>query len=274
MNKEIRVKNIRISNREKLVLIAGPCVIESEEATVKLAGQINKIALAAGVPFIFKASFDKANRTSIKSYRGPGLKKGLKILKKVRDGLNIPVLTDIHNPSEAEPVSEVADILQVPAFLCRQTDLIVAAARTGKPVNVKKGQFMAPGDVKYIIQKIKHAGGSKALLTERGTFFGYNNLVVDMRSFYVMSAFGCPVIYDVTHSIQEPDGAESTGGGPEYIPCLASAAVAAGIAGLFVEVHPEPGRALSDGASMLKLKDLKGLLQRVRKIDSVVKKER
>ena len=273
LNKEIRVKNLKISNRNDLVLIAGPSVIESESTTLKLAEQIKIITEDISMPFIFKSSYDKGNRTSIKSYRGPGLKEGLKVLSKVKNQIGIPVLTDIHDPSEAEPAAEVVDILQIPAFLSRQTDLIVAAAKTSRPVNVKKGQFMAPWNVKHIIEKIKSEGNDKTLLTERGTFFGYNNLVVDMRSFPIMASFGCPVIFDVTHSLQEPGARTSASGGqPEYISYLASAAVAAGIAGLFIEVHPLPDKALSDGESMLKLKSLKKLLSHIKKIDEITKK--
>ncbi len=274
MKKEVEAGGVIIGNRRKLVLMAGPCVIETESATLKLAGQIKKIAEEIRMPFIFKSSYDKANRTSIKSFRGPGLKKGLKILKKVKDELDVPVLTDIHSPEDAAPAAEVADILQIPAFLSRQTDIIMAAAKTDRPVNVKKGQFMAPHDVKHIIEKVRRGGNNKLLLTERGTFFGYNNLVVDMRSLTIMASFGCPVIFDVTHSIQQPgaDG-KTSGGQPEFISCLAGAAIAVGIAGLFVEVHHDPGRALSDGTSMLELKSLKKILRHVKKIDEVVKKE-
>lgn len=274
MKKEVKAGKIRISNSRKLVLIAGPCVIETEAAALGLAEQIKKIAEEINMPFIFKSSYDKANRTSIESYRGPGLKKGLKVLKKLKDELDVPVMTDIHGPNEAKQAAEVVDILQIPAFLSRQTDLIVAAAKTSRPVNVKKGQFMAPYDVKHIIKKVGHGGSDKILLTERGTFFGYNNLVVDIRSLTVMASFGCPVIFDVTHSIQMPSAeGETSGGQPEYVSCLASAAVAVGIAGLFIEVHPDPARALSDGSSMIKLKNLKKLLRHVKKIDEVVKKE-
>lgn len=271
MNKKISVGKLTIGNEEKLILIAGPCVIESEQSALKIAEKIKAIAGEVGIGYIFKASYDKANRQSVKSYRGPGIKKGLKILNKIRKELDIPVLTDVHSPHEALMAAEAADILQVPALLSRQTDLVLAAAKTMLPVNVKKGQFLSPWDVKYIIEKIESVGNKKIMLTERGTVFGYNNLVVDMRSLPVMAAYGYPVIFDVTHSIQEPGRmGHASGGKPEYIQCLAKAAVATGIAGIFVEVHPSPEKALSDGACMLKLNNLKALLRDIKKIDEAI----
>lgn len=243
-----------------LALIAGPCVIESEEHTHFLAGEIKRIA----GPFIFKASFDKANRSSVQSYRGPGAVEGLRILRSIRD-LGIPVLTDIHEPAHAEQAAGSVDILQIPAFLCRQTDLLVAAGRTGLTVNIKKGQFAAPGDMARAVEKVSSTGNDKIILTERGTSFGYHNLVVDMRSLPILRGLGCPVVFDATHSVQLPGAAgDSSGGQPQFIGTLASAAVAAGIDGLFVEVHEAPERALSDGANALRLDRLAGFLARMR----------
>jgi 2-dehydro-3-deoxyphosphooctonate aldolase (KDO 8-P synthase) len=251
----------------QLTLIAGPCVIESEEHCLFLAKEIQSIA----GQFVFKASFDKANRSSIHSYRGPGLSEGLRILASVR-ALGIPVLTDVHEPAQAEAAGAVADIVQIPAFLCRQTDLLLAAGRTGKWVNVKKGQFVSPQDMQYAVEKIRSTGNHQIVLTERGTTFGYNNLVVDMRSLAVMRNLGVPVVFDATHSVQTPGGKGSTSGGtPEHIPVLARAAVAAGVDGLFLETHEEPARALSDGANALPLTELPGLLGQVRAIHELVR---
>lgn len=249
-----------------LALIAGPCVIESEEHVQYLAGEIARIA----GPFVFKASFDKANRSSVNSYRGPGLDEGVRILAGVRR-LGIPVLTDIHEPAQAERVAEAADILQIPAFLCRQTDLLVAAGRTGRIVNIKKGQFVAPQDIRNAAEKVASTGNSRVLLTERGTTFGYNNLVVDMRGLAIMRESGWPVVFDATHSVQLP-GATGTasGGQPQFIPVLSRAAVAAGVDGLFVEVHEEPERAKSDGANALRLDKLGELLASLRAIHALV----
>jgi 2-dehydro-3-deoxyphosphooctonate aldolase (KDO 8-P synthase) len=250
-----------------LVLIAGPCVIESEEHVLRLARAIGEIA----GPFVFKASFDKANRTSISGYRGPGLKEGLRILARVkREGH--PVLTDIHEPAQAAPAAEVADILQIPAFLCRQTDLLLEAGRTGKIVNIKKGQFVAPHDMRFAAEKVASTGNTKILLTERGSCFGYNNLVVDMRGLRIMREFGWPVIFDATHSVQLPSASGTASGGqPQFIEPLARAAVAAGIDGLFVEVHDAPEKALSDGANALRLDLLGDLWRRLQQIDALVK---
>jgi 2-dehydro-3-deoxyphosphooctonate aldolase (KDO 8-P synthase) len=243
-------------------LIAGPCVIESEEHCHFLAGEIAK---AAG-DFIFKASFDKANRSSITSYRGPGLSEGLRILRGIR-AAGYPVLTDVHEPAQVDAAAEAVDILQIPAFLCRQTDLLVAAGRSGKIVNVKKGQFVSPSDMKHVVDKIRSTGNERVVLTERGTTFGYNNLVVDMRGLKTMRELGVPVIFDATHSVQTPGGQGATSGGaPEFIPTLARAATAAGIDGLFVETHEEPRRALSDGANALPLTELAPLLAQLRAI--------
>ncbi|MDX2267456.1 MAG: 3-deoxy-8-phosphooctulonate synthase [Bryobacter sp.] len=251
---------------EKLTLIAGPCVIESEEHCLFLA---NEIRAAVG-EFVFKASFDKANRSSVHSYRGPGLAEGLRILRRVKE-LGLPVLTDVHEPAQAEAAGEVVDVLQIPAFLCRQTDLLLAAGRTGKWVNVKKGQFVAPQDMQHVVEKIQSTGNNKIVLTERGTTFGYNNLVVDMRGLAIMRKLGVPVVFDATHSVQTPGGQGATSGGtPEHIPVLARAAVAAGVDGLFVETHEEPARAKSDGANALPLGQLQGLVETVRGIHALV----
>src|SRR5437764_1302793 len=254
--------------RGPLVLIAGPCVIESEEHVHRMA---DGIARAVGGPFVFKASFDKANRTSGRGYRGPGLEEGLRILLGVK-ARGYPILTDIHEPAQAAPVAEVADILQIPAFLCRQTDLLVEAGRTGRIINIKKGQFVSPQDFRHAAEKVASTGNSRILLTERGSSFGYNNLVVDMRGLPIMRGFGWPVIFDATHSVQLPGGAgNASGGQPQYIETLSRAAVAAGIDGLFVEVHDNPEKALSDGANALRLDSLAALLRRLRALDAVVK---
>jgi 2-dehydro-3-deoxyphosphooctonate aldolase (KDO 8-P synthase) len=253
---------LEIGHGSPLALIAGPCVIESEEHVYFLACELGKL----GAPWVFKASFDKANRSSVDSYRGPGLKEGLRILKTVRDR-GIPVLTDIHEPSHAEIAAEAADILQIPAFLCRQTDLLVAAGRTGRVVNIKKGQFVSPQDIRLAAEKVASTGNDRILLTERGSSFGYNNLVVDMRGITIMRGFGSPVVFDATHSVQLPGAAGTVSGGqPEFIEPLASAAVAAGADAVFVEVHEAPERALSDGANALRLDKLAGLWARLQRI--------
>ena len=254
-------------NGKPLVLIAGPCVIESEEHVHRMARGIRE---AAG-EFVFKASFDKANRTSGDAYRGPGLREGLRILAGVK-AAGFPVLTDIHEPSQAEPAAEVADVLQIPAFLCRQTDLLIAAGRTGRIVNIKKGQFVAPHDIHRAAEKVASTGNTKVILTERGSSFGYNNLVVDMRGLQIMRESGWPVIFDATHSVQTPGGrGNSSGGQPQFIETLARAAVAAGVNGVFVEVHDEPENALSDGANALRLSLLGEFWRRLRALDSMVK---
>jgi 2-dehydro-3-deoxyphosphooctonate aldolase (KDO 8-P synthase) len=259
--------SVPFSNRAPLALIAGPCVIESEEHVLRLAQAIRDIAGT----FVFKASFDKANRSSASSYRGPGLAEGIRVLAEVRR-LGIPVLTDIHEPDQAERVAEAVDILQIPAFLCRQTDLLVAAGRTGRVVNIKKGQFVAPGDIARAAEKVSGTGNDRILLTERGASFGYNNLVVDMRALPIMAGTGYPVVFDATHSVQLPGAAgDRSGGQPQFIETLSRAATAAGIAGLFVEVHENPSAALSDGANALRLDLLAAFWKRMRAIDSLAK---
>ncbi len=250
--------------QREFFLIAGPCVLESESLGLHVARHCRALAERLGLPYVFKASFDKANRSSIHAYRGPGLEAGLASLARIGREVGCPLLSDIHESAQAAPAAAVLDVLQIPAFLCRQTDLIVAAARTGRPLNLKKGQFMAPGDMDHIAAKAKHAGAGEILLTERGTTFGYHDLVVDMRSIPQMQALGYPVVFDATHSVQKPgELGEASGGAPEYIETLASAAVAAGCQGLFLEVHPDPREAQSDAASMLPLPALEGLLLRV-----------
>jgi len=259
---------VTFANGAALGLIAGPCVIESSEHVLRTAKAIREIAGA----FVFKASFDKANRSSANSYRGPGLKEGLRILSEVRK-LGIPALTDIHEPAQAAPAAEAVDILQIPAFLCRQTDLLVEAAKTGRAVNIKKGQFLSPSDMTNAAEKVASTGNDRIILTERGSSFGYHNLIVDMRGLKIMMATGYPVVFDATHSVQLPSAAgNASGGEPEFIEPLARAAVAIGIAGVFVEVHEAPERALSDGANALPLERLQPFLDKLRAIDSVVKR--
>ncbi len=255
-----------------MVLVAGPCVIESQALVLETAEALKKIAGDAEIPLIFKSSYDKANRSSVSSFRGPGVREGLKILKKVREEFSLPLLSDVHTGDEIEPAAEVLDVLQIPAFLCRQTDFIMQVARAGKPVNVKKGQFMAPWDMKNVIEKIRHAGNNNIVVTERGSSFGYNNLVSDMRSLSIMQKLGVPVIFDGTHSVQLPGGqGASSGGEREFIAPLTRAAVAAGVDGIFLEVHPRPDEALCDGPNMLALKDLPSLLRQVKEIDAILK---
>ena len=268
----LKLGDITIGGGSPFVLIAGPCVIESEAHTLELAGRLTDIARRARVPFIFKASYDKANRTSGASFRGPGLDEGLRVLALIKSRYHVPILTDIHEPSHAAAAADVADVLQIPAFLCRQTDLLVAAAKTGRIVNIKKGQFLAPDDVKHAIAKVVNAGNPRVLLTERGTSFGYHNLVVDMRAFPMMRAQGVPVVFDVTHSLQLPGGGDGvTAGQAEYIEPLASAGVAAGVDGVFLEVHEEPARAKSDAQNALRLDALEPLLRRLIAIDAIAK---
>lgn len=255
----------------QLALIAGPCVIESEAHALDLGHAIAAIARAAGIPYVFKASFDKANRTSLSSFRGPGLESGLRTLARVKAEVGVPVLTDIHETAQAAPAAAVVDVLQIPAFLCRQTDLLVAAAQTGAVVNIKKGQFLAPGDMRYPLEKVRVSGNPRVLLTERGTSFGYHNLVVDMRAFAQLRELGAPVIYDVTHSLQLPGAGEGrTAGQAAYIETMACAGVAAGVDGLFLEVHENPTRAKSDAENALRLDLLPGLLQRVTRVHAAV----
>jgi len=256
-----------------LFLIAGPCVIESRDHAFYIASELKKTTAAHGMSFVFKASYDKANRTSINSFRGLGMKEGLQILSDIRQKFQVPVLSDVHEPSQCKAAGEVLDVLQIPAFLCRQTDLILAAAETGKIVNVKKGQFLAPWEMKNVVEKIREAGSERILLTERGASFGYNNLVVDFRSFPIMQSFGCPVVFDVTHSLQLPGGqGQRSGGQPEYIPHLSRAGVAAGVDGLFMEVHENPAKALSDGPNALNLSLLPALLEQLIEIRKCLRK--
>lgn len=260
----VRVGNVTIGGGAVLVLIAGPCVIESEKMVLSTAEKILSVCGKYGTPFVFKSSYKKANRTSLRSFTGPGLEKGLKILQKVKKELNLPILTDIHSETEVKPAAEVADILQIPAFLSRQTDLILAAAKTGRVVNLKKGQFLAPEDMRAAVEKVVSVRNKKILLTERGTSFGYHNLVVDFRSLLVMREFGYPVIYDATHSVQLPGGnSHSSGGQPQFIIPLAKAAVAVGVDALFVETHPNPSKALSDTDCQLPLSKLEFLLEQI-----------
>jgi len=245
-------------------LIGGPCVIESRDHAMRMASEISRIASGLGVPYIFKASFDKANRTSLASFRGPGIDEGMKVLGEIRREVGVPVLSDIHEVSQAERAGAVLDVIQIPAFLCRQTDLLVAAARTGKIVNIKKGQFVSPRDIVHAVGKVRDSGNPNVVLTERGSSFGYNNLVVDFRSFPIMRAFGCPVVFDITHSLQLPGGqGQASGGEPQFIPVLARAGVAAGVDGVFMEIHDDPARALSDGPNALDLALLPQLLEQL-----------
>jgi 2-dehydro-3-deoxyphosphooctonate aldolase (KDO 8-P synthase) len=258
------IPEFNVDLRRGLFLIAGPCVIESRDHSLFMARELKRITSEHQIQFVFKASYDKANRTSIKSFRGPGAAEGLRILADIRRDVGVPVLSDIHEPSQADPAGEVLDVIQIPAFLSRQTDLILAAARTGKIVNVKKGQFLAPWEMKNVVDKMREAGNERCVLTERGSSFGYNNLVVDFRTFPIMQGFGVPVVFDVTHSLQLPGGqGQSSGGQPQYIPHFARAGVAAGVDGLFMEVHDNPSKALSDGPNALKLDLLPELLSQL-----------
>lgn len=252
---------VRIGPDLPPVLIAGPCVIESQDHCLKMARSIRAEAESRGIPYIFKASYDKANRTSVRSFRGPGLQEGLRILQTVKTEIGVPVLSDVHEVSQVEPAAEVLDVLQIPAFLCRQTDLIAAVAGTGRVVNIKKGQFLAPQDLRHVVEKARSSGAERVLVTERGTSFGYHNLVVDFRSLPILRGFGFPVIFDASHSVQLPAGqGEASGGHPEYIPVLARAAIAVGVDGIFIEVHDRPGEALSDGPNALPLDRLPAFL--------------
>jgi len=272
--KEIKISNITVGANSPLLLIAGPCVIEDEDTVLETARRLKEICERLNIPLIFKSSYDKANRTSLKGFRGPGLKKGLRILETVKEKYGLLILSDVHSVEEVKPAGEVLDVLQIPAFLCRQTDLILEASRTGKPVNIKKGQFLAPWDVKNIIEKFTSTGNEKLLLTERGTSFGYNNLVVDMRGIVIMRSFGYPVIFDATHSVQLPGGhGTSSGGQREFAPYLARAAVAVGIDGLFMEVHPTPDKALCDGPNMIPLSEVEALLKTLIKLRKIIQEE-
>ncbi len=269
--KQVKVGGVMFGGK-RLVFIAGPCVIESVEGTMDLAERLVRLARELDVPLVFKASFDKANRTSVDAYRGPGLTDGLAVLKEVRDRFGVPVLTDIHEPGQAAIAAESVDILQIPAFLCRQTDLVVAAAETGKAVNVKKGQFLAPEDMVNVIEKIRSVGNDKIILTERGASFGYHNLVADMRSLLIMRELGVPVVFDATHSVQRPGGAgKMSGGDGRWAPALARAAVATGVDGVFMETHVNPAEALSDKANAIAFKDLKRLWQTLGAIHGLVR---
>jgi len=273
--KTVVVGSIPIGGQSPIALIAGPCVIESADRTLMIGREVKAIADRLGIPYIFKASFDKANRSAFDSFRGPGLTEGLAVLARVKAELGVPVLSDVHCASQVEPAAAVLDVLQIPAFLCRQTDLVYAAGAAGKPVNVKKGQFLAPRDMANVVNKIRAAGNEDILLTERGATFGYNNLVVDMRSLPIMRALGYPVVFDATHSVQLPGGAgTSSGGQREFVACLARAAVAAGVDALFMEVHDNPAEALSDGPNMLALEQLAPLLADLLAIDAVARKHK
>jgi 2-dehydro-3-deoxyphosphooctonate aldolase (KDO 8-P synthase) len=268
----IHIKAVTIGGGAPLVLIAGPCVIEGEQFTLSLAKQLQEICRNLPIPLIFNASYDKANRTSISSSRGPGLVEGLRILQRVKDETGLPILSDVHSVSEVPKAAKVLDVIQIPAFLCRQTDLLVEAGRTGRPINVKKGQFLAPWDMSHVVEKITSTGNEQILLTERGSSFGYNNLVSDMKALPLMRGLGYPIIFDATHSVQLPGGAgKASGGNRELIPYLARAAVGAGVDGVFFEVHPKPDQALSDGANSLKIEALSPLLEQLMAIDRIVK---
>ena len=272
MAHEVQIGSFKVGAGNRPFLIAGPCVIESEQLVMDTAGRIAEITKSLGIPYVFKASFDKANRTSIKSYRGPGLEQGLAVLKKVKEQLGLPVLTDVHTDEQATEAGKVVDVLQIPAFLCRQTDLLIAAAKTGKVVNVKKGQFLSPPEMVNAVKKVEECGSQRIVLTERGSSFGYNNLVVDMRSFPIMRSFGYPVVFDATHSVQLPGGGGTKSSGQrEFVEPLACAAAGAGVDGFFMEVHPNPDEALSDGPNMVPLQQLKSLLERVMRICDAAK---
>jgi 2-dehydro-3-deoxyphosphooctonate aldolase (KDO 8-P synthase) len=270
---EIALGSLRLGAGNPLFLIAGPCVIESEAHARMMAEKVAKIAADAGVPYIFKASYDKANRTSGKAFRGPGAKEGLRILGKIKSELKLPILSDIHDASQAEPAAEVCDVLQIPAFLARQTELLFAAGKTGRIINVKKAQFLSPWDMRNVAEKVASTGNTRIILTERGASFGYQNLVVDMRSFPVMQKTGHPVVYDVTHSVQLPGGqGHASGGQPEFIEPLACAGVAAGVDGVFLETHDNPAAALSDGANALPLSQLPVLLEKLKELGAMVRR--
>jgi 2-dehydro-3-deoxyphosphooctonate aldolase (KDO 8-P synthase) len=271
LTREITIGDTRLGGNNPLFIVAGPCVIENEDVIFYTAERLKEICCGLGLPLLFKSSYDKANRTSLSSFRGPGIEKGLKILSDVRERFKIPVISDIHSVEEVKPASQVLDALQIPAFLSRQTDLILSASHTGKPVNIKKGQFLAPWDVKNIIEKFTSTGNQNLFITERGTSFGYNNLVVDFRGVSIMRSFGYPVLFDVTHSLQLPGGQGSSSGGQrEFADLLARAAVAAGVDGIFMEVHPDPDRALCDGPNMVPIDSVRNLLKTIKDIHTVV----
>ena len=271
-NKSVKIKNFEINNLNPFILIAGPCAIESKDHAFDMAAKIKEICLQLEINFIYKSSFDKANRTSIASSRGIGIEEGLKVLASIKKELDISIITDVHEKEQCQEVASVVDILQIPAFLCRQTDLLNEAAHTGKAVMVKKGQFLAPWEMSNIVNKLNTAGCNKIILCERGTSFGYNNLVSDMRSIPIMQKTGWPVIFDATHSVQEPGGlGASSGGKRQYVPYLAKASVAVGVSGIFIETHQDPDNAPSDGPNMLNITDLKKLLQKLKQIDNIIK---
>ena len=272
MVKEVQIRDISVGGSRPLALIAGPCAIESLAVCQEVAGYLKELTAKLNIPYIFKASYDKANRSSVHSARGPGLEEGLTILAQIKKEFELPVISDIHSIEQVAPAAEVLDIIQIPAFLCRQTDLLVAAAQTGKVVNVKKGQFMAPWDMKNVVNKLEEAGGEQILLTERGATFGYNNLVVDMRSLPIMRDLGYPVVFDATHAVQLPGGAGThSAGQSQFVAGLSRSAVAMGIDLLFLEVHPNPEKALCDGPNMVKLKEMPQLLEQLKEIDGLVK---
>jgi 2-dehydro-3-deoxyphosphooctonate aldolase (KDO 8-P synthase) len=273
MTRAIKIGKVQVGGKAPFVLIAGPCVIENRRLALNTAVAIKKIAVKLKVPFIYKASYDKANRTSIRSFRGPGLARGLEILKEIKETVGIPVLSDIHSVQEVDRAAEILDVLQIPAFLCRQTDLLIAVGKTRKAVNIKKGQFLAPADIKEAIKKVEYTGNKRILITERGTTFGYNNLVTDFRSLAIMAQTGYPVVFDATHSVQQPGGLGTvSGGNSAFVPLLARCGVAAGCDAVFMEVHPNPKKALSDGPNMLALKKLEKLLVDLKAIDKITKK--
>jgi 2-dehydro-3-deoxyphosphooctonate aldolase (KDO 8-P synthase) len=272
MTRSIKINGVSIGGGAPPLIIAGPCVIEDEETTFQTARRLKEICAGAGLSMVFKSSYDKANRTSVSAFRGPGMEQGLRMLADIKSKLGLPVLSDVHSVQEIGPASEVLDVIQIPAFLSRQTDLILKASRTGKPVNIKKGQFLAPWDVENIIDKARSTGNEDIIISERGTSFGYNNLVVDFRGIPIMRSFGCPVVFDVTHSLQLPGGKKSSSGGQrEFAAPLMRAAAAVGVDGLFMEVHPEPERALCDGPNMIPLDQVEALLTTVRKIYELLK---
>ena len=272
INLKVKCSNFEIANDKPFTLIAGPCQLESEEHAIKISTELKKITSELKINFIYKSSFDKANRTSLKGKRGIGLNKSLPIFDKIRKEVGVPVLTDVHTSEQCSVVSEHVDILQIPAFLCRQTDLLIAAAKTGKIINVKKGQFLAPWDMRNVIKKIEDSGNKNILITERGASFGYNTLVSDMRSLPIMSKFGFPIVFDATHSVQQPGGmGEKSGGQREFVPYLARAAIAVGVGAIFMETHEDPDNAPSDGPNMVPLKEVKNLLKKLTEIDKLIK---
>lgn len=274
-HKNVKVGDVEIGAGKPLAVIAGPCVIESRESALRHAATLKDVTDRVGVPFIYKSSYDKANRSSIQSYRGPGIHKGLEILAAVKNEIGVPILTDVHEKDQVPLAKEVVDVLQIPAFLCRQTDFVIAVARSGKVVNVKKGQFLAPWDIRNVVEKIVSTGNEQILLTERGVSFGYNNLVSDMRSLVVMRDWGYPIVFDATHSLQLPGGlGKASGGERRFIPALARAGVAVGVDALFMEVHEDPDRALSDGPNSLPLKEVETLLRMVKEIDGILKESK